>query len=67
ALKGPHMKQHAVTIPNEVERIIADWGDEGEIDLLEFFAELTLYTSSACLIGRKFRESLNGHIAHLFH
>ncbi|MGC4961817.1 cytochrome P450 [Gordonia sp. DT218] len=67
ALKGPHMKQHAVTIPNEVERIIAQWGDEGEIDLLEFFAELTLYTSSACLIGRKFRESLNGHIAHLFH
>ncbi|WLP89607.1 cytochrome P450 [Gordonia sp. NB41Y] len=67
ALKGPHMKQHAITIPNEVERIIAGWGDEGEIDLLEFFAELTLYTSSACLIGRRFREQLNGHIAHLFH
>ncbi|MGJ0117785.1 cytochrome P450 [Williamsia sp. MIQD14] len=67
ALKAQHMKQHAITIPNEVERIIADWGDEGEIDLLEFFAELTLYTSSACLIGRKFREQLTGHIAHLFH
>jgi sterol 14-demethylase len=67
ALKGAHMKQHAVTIPNEVERIIADWGDEGEIDLLEFFAELTLYTSSSCLIGRKFREELSGHIAHLYH
>ncbi|GAA1479781.1 cytochrome P450 [Gordonia sinesedis] len=67
ALKGPHMKQHAVTIPGEAERIIADWGDEGEIDLLEFFAELTLYTSSACLIGRRFRERLDGHIAHLFH
>ncbi|MCT1353527.1 cytochrome P450 [Gordonia sp. p3-SID1431] len=67
ALKGAHMKQHAVTIPNEVERIIAEWGDEGEIDLLDFFAELTLYTSSSCLIGRKFRERLNGHIAHLFH
>ncbi|MGU3293437.1 cytochrome P450 [Williamsia sp. M5A3_1d] len=67
ALKAQHMKQHAITIPNEVERIIADWGDKGEIDLLEFFAELTLYTSSACLIGRKFREQLTGHIAHLFH
>ena len=33
ALKGAHMKQHAVTIPNEVERMIANWGDEGEIDL----------------------------------
>ena len=51
ALKGAHMKQHAVTIPNEVERMIANWGEEGEIDLLEFFGELTLYTSSACLIG----------------
>ncbi|NLG46091.1 cytochrome P450 [Gordonia sp. (in: high G+C Gram-positive bacteria)] len=67
ALKASHMKQHAVTIPDEVERIIADWGDEGEIDLLEFFAELTLYTSSSCLIGRKFREELSAHIAHLYH
>ncbi|MCK0438476.1 cytochrome P450 [Gordonia alkaliphila] len=67
ALKGPHMKQHAVTIPAEVERMIADWGDEGEIDLLEFFGELTLYTSSSCLIGRKFREELNAHIADLYH
>ncbi|WP_045823769.1 cytochrome P450 [Williamsia herbipolensis] len=67
ALKAQHMKQHAITIPNEVERVIAEWGDEGEVDLLEFFAELTLYTSSACLIGRKFRDELNGRIAHLFH
>ena len=67
ALKADHMKRHAVTIPDEVERIIADWGDEGEIDLLEFFAELTLYTSSSCLIGGKFREQLDGRIAHLFH
>ena len=42
ALKATHMKQHAVTIPNEVERIIAEWGDSGEIDLLDFFSELTL-------------------------
>ena len=35
--------------------MIANWGEEGEIDLLEFFGELTLYTSSSCLIGRKFR------------
>ena len=67
ALKGPHMKQHAVTIPNEVERIISRWGDEGEIDLLEFFGELTLYTSSACLIGRKFREQLDKRVSELFH
>ena len=47
--------------------MIADWGDEGEIDLLDFFAELTIYTSSACLIGQKFREQLDGRFAHLYH
>lgn len=67
ALKGAHMKNHAVTIPLEVERMIADWGDSGEIDLLEFFAELTIYTSSTCLVGKKFREQLDGRFAHLYH
>ena len=45
--------------------MIANWGDEGEIDLLEWFGELTLYTSSSCLIGRKFRESLNKRISEI--
>jgi sterol 14-demethylase len=47
--------------------MIADWGEEGEIDLLDFFAELTIYTSSACLIGRKFRDQLDSRFAHLYH
>ena len=47
--------------------MIADWGDSGEIDLLDFFAELTIYTSSACLIGKKFREQLDGRFARLYH
>lgn len=67
ALRGDHMRQHAVTIPREVERMISDWGDEGEIDLLEWFSELTIYTSSACLIGPKFREQLDSRFAHLYH
>ena len=67
ALRGEHMRRHAETIPREVERMIADWGDEGEIDLLEFFSELTIYTSSACLIGRRFREQLDGRFAKLYH
>ncbi|MDT5002456.1 MAG: sterol 14alpha-demethylase [Mycobacterium sp.] len=67
ALRGEQMKGHATTIENEVRRITASWGDEGEIDLLDFFAELTIYTSSACLIGRKFREQLDSRFAHLYH
>lgn len=67
ALRGEHMKGHAVTIENEVCRMIAGWGDSGEIDLLDFFAELTIYTSSACLIGTKFRNQLDDRFARLYH
>ncbi|MBV8348814.1 MAG: cytochrome P450, partial [Mycolicibacterium sp.] len=67
ALRGEQMKGHATTIEGEVRRMIAGWGDQGEIDLLDFFAELTIYTSSACLIGRKFRNQLDSRFAHLYH
>jgi sterol 14-demethylase len=67
ALKGSFMKGHAATIAAEVDRMVAGWGDEGEIDLLDWFAELTIYTSSACLIGRKFREQLDRRFADLYH
>lgn len=61
------MKGHAATIEDQVRRMIADWGEAGEIDLLDFFAELTIYTSSACLIGKKFRDQLDGRFAKLYH
>ncbi|WP_280497349.1 cytochrome P450 [Nocardia asiatica] len=67
ALRAEHMRGHAATIAREVERMLARWGDEGEIDLLDFFAELTIYTSSACLIGVKFRNDLDDRFAHLYH
>ncbi|ONM47882.1 cytochrome P450 [Nocardia donostiensis] len=67
ALRAEQMRGHAATIENEVNRMLAGWGDEGEIDLLDFFAELTIYTSSACLIGTKFRNELDGRFAHLYH
>ncbi|MDV7356748.1 cytochrome P450 [Rhodococcus oxybenzonivorans] len=67
ALRGEQMKGHAATIAHEVDRMVSRWDDEGEIDLLEFFAELTIYTSSACLIGKKFRDQLDGRFAQLYH
>ena len=67
ALRGDHMKGHARTIEKEVRAIIADWGEAGEIDLLDFFAELTIYTSTACLVGKKFRSELDGRFAELYH
>ena len=67
ALRDKFMRGHAATIASEVERMVGDWDDEGEIDLLEWFAELFMYTSSACLVGKRFREQLDGRFAKLFH
>ena len=67
ALRGEQMKGHAATIEGEVKKMIANWGDEGEIELLDFFAELTIYTSTACLIGLKFREQLDHRFAEYYH
>ncbi|MFC4906237.1 cytochrome P450 [Actinomadura gamaensis] len=67
ALKGSFLKGHAATIAAEVDGMVAGWGGEGEIDLLDWFAELTIYTSSACLIGRRFRAQLDRRFAELYH
>jgi sterol 14alpha-demethylase len=67
ALRGDMMRGHASTIEREIRRMVADWGDEGEIDLLDFFAELTIYTTSACLIGPPFREELDSSFAEHYH
>jgi sterol 14-demethylase len=67
ALRDKFMRGHAATIAAEVEGMVAEWDDDGEIDLLEWFAELTIYTSSACLIGRRFRRELDGRFALLYH
>ena len=67
ALRDKFMRGHAETIAGEVERMVAGWDDEGRIDLLEWFAELTIYTSSACLIGQRFREELDGRFARHYH
>lgn len=67
ALRGDMMRGHAATIEAEINRMVAEWGDEGEIDLLDWFAELTIYTTSACLIGKPFREELDARFAAEYH
>ena len=56
ALRDKFMRGHAATIAEEVQGMVAGWDDEGIIDLLDWFAELTIYTSSACLVGKRFRR-----------
>lgn len=67
ALRDKFMRGHAETIAAEVDRMLAQSPDGGDIDLLDWFAELTIYTSSACLIGKRFREQLDGRFAALYH
>src|ERR1035441_3746781 len=67
ALRDKFMRGHAATIADEVERMVAGWDDEGDIDLLDWLAELTIYTSSACLVGKRFRRELDKRFAELYH
>ena len=67
ALRDKFMRGHAATISDEVDQMVAGWDGPGEIDLLDFFAELTIYTSSSCLIGKKFRTQLDRRFAELYH
>ncbi len=67
ALRDKFMRGHAATIAAEVGAMVANWDDEGEIDLLDWFAELTIYTSSACLIGKRFRDQLDQRFGRLYH
>jgi sterol 14alpha-demethylase len=67
ALRDKFMRGHAATIASEVDRMVAAWEESGTIDLLDWFAELTIYTSSACLIGSKFRNELDARFAQLYH
>jgi len=66
SLRDQAMRGHAETIARETERMLERWGDAGEVDLLDFFAELTIYTSSACLIGPEFREHLTPELIPIF-
>jgi len=67
SLRDQFMRGHAEMIASEVERMLAGFGESGEFDLLDFMAELTIYTSTACLIGKEFREELDSRVYSLFY
>ncbi|PWR22203.1 cytochrome P450 [Zavarzinia compransoris] len=67
ALRVEAMRDHSTKIVQEVEDIIAGWGDAGEIELVEFMKQLTINTASHCLLGREFRYELSTEFAHIYH
>jgi sterol 14-demethylase len=67
ALRDKAMRTYSDIIVGEVENLVKDWGEAGEVDLLEFTKELTIYTSSHCLLGREFRFELNKEFGKIYH
>lgn len=67
ALRDKPMRTYSDIIVQEVESLIEGWGERGEIDFLEFAKELTIYTSSHCLLGPEFRYELNAQFVDIYH
>ncbi len=66
SLRDRYMRGHAETIAAEIERMISGWGARGTFDALDFFSELTLYTSTSALVGRSFRDEIGPDFVPLF-
>jgi sterol 14-demethylase len=65
-LRYEKMINYAALVAREVEEFIAEWGDEGEKDFYEAFTELTLKTSTRCLLGSELRYQLTHEFEELY-
>jgi sterol 14alpha-demethylase len=67
ALKDTRMRTYGETIVAEVKQSIESWGDEGEVDLVDYCRVLTNFTSSHCLLGHEFRTGMTDEFAQVYH
>lgn len=67
ALRMEAMREHSDKIVQEVEDMIAGWGDQGEVELVSAMKQLTINTASHCLLGREFRYELTHEFAEIYH
>ncbi|MFI1682106.1 cytochrome P450 [Streptomyces sp. NPDC020607] len=66
-LLAGHMQQgHAALAEEEVERRVATWGDEGEVDLVPAITELVAAVSSRCLLGEEFSTRVGSRSVALY-
>ena len=66
-LRTARLKGYVEKIEKETRDFIADWGEEGEIDLFQSLSELTILTASRCLHGNDVREKLFREVSELYH
>ena len=67
ALRDKAMRTYGEIVADEVRRSIADWGDEGVVDIVEYARSLTNFTSSSCLLGHEFRNEMTEEFAEVYH
>ncbi|MET0341580.1 MAG: cytochrome P450 [Polyangiales bacterium] len=67
ALQDKRMRTYGEIVAAETRRMVRDFGERGEFDLVSFCAQLTNYTSTHCLIGREFREQMSEEFARVYH
>lgn len=67
ALRDKPMRTYAQLIAEEVEAMIQNWGESGEVELTEFMKQMTIFTSSRCLLGAEFRYELNAEFSQIYH
>lgn len=66
ALRYQNIKEYAGVIANEVRDFTQAWGESGELDMVDEFVRLTLYTSTSCLLGVDFRRSMTDEFSALY-
>jgi sterol 14-demethylase len=67
ALQGHRMRTYGQVVAREVDQLTAKWGDEGVVDFYDFCGTLTNFTSSACLLGKEFREELTEEFSKVYY
>ncbi len=65
-LRDRRMRTYGETILDEVKKSIANWGDSGVIDIVDYCRVLTNFTSSHCLLGAEFRNGMTDEFARVY-
>ncbi|MBX3250882.1 MAG: cytochrome P450 [Myxococcales bacterium] len=66
SLRDEPMRRYPSLVVQETERLVSQWGDEGEIELLHFCKELFLYTATRCLMGEDMRAGVDAEFETLY-
>src|ERR1700753_1870516 len=65
-LQDRRMRGYAEVITSEVARSLEGFGEHGVLDMYEYTKVLTNFTSSACLLGKEFREDMTEEFARVY-